>query len=240
MNTRSGWTYAEFMIYKSEASRLDLHPTADCLQIIRSTMELYPSEPITHQQLARSFLRNRECTCIDTSVIPFETQVDIQSHWLQHDFRTFLECSFILDTFEFMTLHQNRFPTFLQLASVTARRLRISMNVEAYCNDNDVKVGTANLQSLPTEQYVVGLGSGACALCQEDIVEESKVFKMPCCGQYFHQSAPECLGETTVIHWLEQSKKCPSCNQDVILKAPSKRVLETDNVENVPRKKKKR
>lgn len=64
------------------------------------------------------------------------------------------------------------------------------------------------IQSLPTTRYVAGYSSGACALCQEGILEESKVFKKPCCGQYFHQSAPKCIGETTVIQWLERSKKC--------------------------------
>lgn len=51
-----------------------------------------------------------------------------------------------------------------------------------------------------------------CAMCQEELKNESDVYELPVCKHRFHSCDYECLGEhQDIISWLIKHQTCPLC-----------------------------
>jgi hypothetical protein len=123
----------------------------------------------------------------------------------------------ILNLYEFETLH-GQLPTRAELQQYVTASMEMKNNPEDYWEKHRMTVPTPNLAELKPEPAPET--KSHCSLCQGPICTGTPVYKMPCCGQYFHATADECLGDSTVIRWLRTSKKCPVCGQEVNLIKP--------------------
>jgi hypothetical protein len=169
---------------------------------------------ITIQQLATLFLQFqfRICPCLTDSRITGEILRDIVVYCFQ-DLGVYPTCNVILGIYEYKAIHKE-FPSEEALSQLLVNQLEISHDAEAYWSRNKMNVPTPNLHMLPV---VSAPSNTSCTICQKEIPENTQVYQMTCCKQFCHFNKEDCLGESNIIDWLSQNKKCAICSQEVIL-----------------------
>jgi hypothetical protein len=167
---------------------------------------------ITIQQVAKLFLQFSSCSCLTNSMIAGEIQRDIVVYCFQ-DLGIYPSCDVIFGIYEYKAIHKE-FPSEEALSQLLVNQLEISHDAEAYWSRNKMNVPTPNLQLLPV---VSAPNNTSCTICQKDIQENTQVYQMTCCKQFCHFNKEDCLGESNIIDWLSQNKKCAICCQEVIL-----------------------
>uniref|UniRef100_A0A6C0BQY7 RING-type domain-containing protein n=1 Tax=viral metagenome TaxID=1070528 RepID=A0A6C0BQY7_9ZZZZ len=114
---------------------------------------------------------------------------------------------------------EGRLPTPLELVGFCNNTVQLMINPDQYCQDNKLLTPTPNLNQLPTR--ITQNANVNCGICQETIVADSEVFVIPGCEHEFHSREEDCLGTSCILNWLRTNRKCPVCNQEVIISAPN-------------------
>lgn len=186
----------------------------DIRGLIMDVMFYMDEATITIQQVAMLFLefQVRLCPCMADSMIAEEIQRDIVVYCFQ-DLGIYPTCDVILGIYEYKAIHKD-FPSEEALSQLLLHQLEITHDAEAYWSRDKMNVPTPNLQLLPV---VSAPSNTSCTICQKDIQENTQVYQMTCCKQFCHFNKEDCLGESNIIDWLSQNKKCAICCQEVIL-----------------------
>ena len=220
-------TFAELLYIQRVADNMGFHDECRSIRLyrlIQEALELHSStQTLTMELLASTWLDGMECDCLH------DVPESMRRELVVHCFRiieTYPRCMLIRSIYEFK-VQQGHNPTTDELLEMAAARIELEHDPGAYWEKTKQQVATPNLAALPV---VTTSAIEACPLCQEDIGKDTRAFQMPCCKQYYHCDAKDCLGESTVIKWLGGSRKCPGCSQEVVIHAAvaSKRKREKD------------
>ena len=163
-----------------------------------------PSTP----QIIGAFMTTR-CPCrgLHDGYPVFEACVHIMD-----DLKHVPSCELIEHTIMYHAF-ERRFPTLDELVVMRGDIQSIEQDPEAYCTEKRLLVRTENLGKLVAVKSVDS--EQQCSICQECISEGEGLFRLPC-GHCFH--AERCMESgKTIVDWLKTCKKCPNCNQEVIL-----------------------
>lgn len=162
----------------------------------------------TPLEIARQVL-SPPCPCLQ--VPADERAVQAVVHILQ-DFKECPTCPMI-EAMHIYFLAEKRYPTRTEFLEMMANDLRLQHDPEQYCSDKRLLVPTAHLEKLtPFEN---DQKERNCSICQDPIAVGTSAYLLPC-GDSFHAHA--CLGEgQSVVTWLQRCKRCPNCNQEVVL-----------------------
>lgn len=126
----------------------------------------------------------------------------------------FPPCDFTI-AFKMYLREYNAIPTYETVMSIINR---MNTLLESSYFDEKVKVGTKNIEHLPTftckkdNEY-------DCSLCMDKISEGQLYHKLEPCGHHFHATESECI-DSTIVKWLTENHTCPNCRKDVVIKEP--------------------
>jgi len=183
--------------------------------LILEVLKRIQESDVTIRDVADIWLDCRLCSCLSNSTIPEQTQIDIVIYCL-HYIGIYPTCDIILAMYEFMAIHK-KFPSESELIQLLNNQMELLRDAEAYWSKNKLNVPTPNLDFLPT---VDAPSDTFCSICQKEIQTNAQVYKMTCCNQYCHYEKGDCLGDSNIINWLSENKKCPMCHQEVLIASP--------------------
>jgi hypothetical protein len=173
------------------------------------------------EEIARAWLTTRvhSCSClIGLDLNPIE-QCLIH---LLGDLNGFPTCDVLLKLREYQILNNGVMPTGDELDVFLTDSYALESDPEAYWLKTKYNIPTPNLGDLPTSLLSA---EDNCSVCQEKMCVDTEVYRMPCCGNYFHSDEHACLGVgSSIMTWLTQSKKCPVCGKEVTICLKRKRV----------------
>ena len=187
--------------------------TPELIRLIRHTVERTEHSIITMEDVGMTWVHTRPCQCLVGSVITPENQGLIVTHCLR-EHHLIPSCAMVSSMYEYRLYHA-RYPTMPELNQFRLNSNEMMVNAEAYWSRTKAEVPTPNAHALPIERNTDG--ETICALCQDAIMPGNRVYRMPCCNGKFHVDADQCLETNTIQTWLARSRRCPGCNQEVII-----------------------
>ena len=94
--------------------------------------------------------------------------------------------------------------------------MMINSNPDRYHEENKMRVPTPNLKSL--EPKKCEKENEVCSICCDEIKKNDIIIEIPNCLHKFHYNGKNCLSDDfTILKWLKENKKCPTCNTEVII-----------------------
>ena len=166
------------------------------------------SDTPTAQQIALQII-SPPCPCLQ---LPANQQtIDAIAHILQ-ELKDCPTCPMI-EQVHLYFVTEKRYPTRTEFDEMMGNDFRLQHEPEQYCSDTRLLIPTANLEKLtPFENDQTERN---CSICQDPITIGTSAYLLPC-GDSFHAHA--CLGDgQSVVTWLQRCKRCPNCNQEVVL-----------------------
>lgn len=125
------------------------------------------------------------------------------------------DCELVTTLLDYQLNSGGAFPTSSsELQVFVTNRNRMEADPDDYCQNMRFNISTPNVEFLEPH---VAQKADACSICANDIATGQNVIELPQCKHTFHADASECLGESTIINWLEQSRHCPNCNAEVVV-----------------------
>jgi hypothetical protein len=183
-----------------------LVPTQHAMQINQT----YTPSP---KQIATEIMKN-PCQCLRISNTA--TNVNACEHILT-EFKISPTCELIEGVLLYH-MAENKYPNIEELAEMISNNITISQQPETYCQDKRLLVPTPHMEKLiaiKNEKNDVN-----CSICLDQIKLAGDMYQLPC-GDCFH--AGECLGGgQSILTWMDQCKRCPNCNQEIILNMTEK------------------
>ncbi len=186
--------------------------TPALIRLIRHTVESTEHSIITLEDMGLTWVHTRSCLCLVDSVIPPENQGRIVAHCLR-EHHLVPSCAMVSSMYEYLLYHA-QYPTIPELDQFRLNSAEMAANAEAYWARTRTQVPTPNAHALPIERNHDH--EAQCSLCQ-DTIQLGDAYRMPCCGAKFHVEAKQCLDPDTIQTWLARSRRCPGCNQEVII-----------------------
>ena len=164
--------------------------------------------------------RLHRCDCFLVLTVPVDHQVAAARHWIDttHELPA---CQTVVALCEYHLLHGHRYPTLEEYETFVLVRSRFASDPVSFAVRDRVATPTRNLESWTTE--TAHTDDGTCSICQDKIIKGASIYRLPCCGQPVHALAADCMGESSILQWLQTSRKCPCCNQEVVIVRRSKR-----------------
>ena len=158
--------------------------------------------------IARELL-NPPCQCL--RVPPNQLTLESIEHILQV-FRQCPFCPLIEEVYMYSSI-EKRFPTLSELSDMMGNSSRLSHNPEQYCDEQRLLIPTPDIDKLtPFQSEEKDL---VCSICQNPILPGTAAYSLPC-GDCFHANA--CLdNDLSIVTWLQKCRRCPNCNQEVVL-----------------------
>ena len=167
---------------------------------------------ITFENVAKLWVESHReyCTCLER--LEYIKKIAIVKHCL-HVLKSDLMCNHVHLVYEYSMINNGVFPTLEELENLEHNHDLLSNDPDMYHGSNKVIVPTRNIENLPILKVET---ETTCAFCLDILNIGTSAYQVPCCKNIFHAIGSECLGQT-IIDWLKISKKCPTCNLEVIL-----------------------
>ena len=167
---------------------------------------------VTFENVAKLWAEshNEYCTCLER--LGYNKKIAIVEHCL-HVLKSDITCNHVHLVYEFSMLNNGQFPTLDELEKLEQNHSMLANDPDIYHDSNKVIVPTKNIENLPILKVET---ETICALCMDILNVDTSAYQVPCCKNLFHAIGSECLGQT-IIEWLKISKKCPTCNLEVII-----------------------
>ena len=202
----------EFLVhYLGQVLGLNGHFDAKFLQAVQLAMQNARSNEPTVEQLCVSYAETH-CRCDDVSSM--ERKISACRHVIQV-FKIGPSCE-MMRSLHLYHLAENRYPSMDELHTMLVADMGIRENPERYCEEKKFLVPTPNLDQLHPEKNL--LEDVHCSICQNQLLPMAQMFKLPC-GCRFH--AEDCLDSgRSILSWMQQCKKCPNCNKEIVLVPP--------------------
>lgn len=180
-------------------------PSLLLLRAVKTVVE--EKKELIVKQIAIECVRLMPCMCKTRPQI-----VNIVEHWIQ----TFGDLP-VCDEMDWITryhLLMKRLPEVSEFRSYMQEEISIHHDPVAHYQRTRHATPTPNLLQLKeqTRKKETKRDDWGCSLCKEEV--ETFYFQLPC-GHVFHSKPSDCLGDRTIMYWLQSHRTCPNCKQEV-------------------------
>lgn len=164
----------------------------------------------TIHDVAVRVLANRRCDCLSNVRMEY---IEVLLHIWQNLGGSF-GCQDILLVNQFALYEHGRLPNHTELEQFTENMMAVQNDPDEYCNLQKHNIPTPGIGDL---QATVAICDSNCSICSCDIVTGSKIITLLPCQHQFHAESIDCLGEGSIVTWLEKSRWCPVCRGEVLI-----------------------